>query len=152
MTTPVTDPAGLASAELLKRVAMAPKLSQALGDFHLTAWDEQRRVLRADFTVRPEHCHSDGRIAQGGFVTGWLDGVMAFAVILETGGRQTVHSLEIKVSFLERVSPGEGYVEGRVVRRGRRVAFVEGWLYNAQGQLAAQASSSGMLTDVPVLL
>jgi acyl-coenzyme A thioesterase PaaI-like protein len=31
------------------------------------------------------------------------------------------------------------------VRRGKRVAFLEGELYNAEGRLAAQASSTGML-------
>jgi len=73
---------------------------------------------------------------------------MAHAVIHDTDHRQTVFSLEIKVSFYEKVGPGEGRVEGRVIRRGKRVAFLEASLYNPDGKLAAQASSTGVLADL----
>jgi acyl-coenzyme A thioesterase PaaI-like protein len=56
-----------------------------------------------------------------------------------------VFSLEIKVSFYEKVGPGEGTVEGRVIRRGKRIAFMEAALYNADGKLAAEATSTGIL-------
>lgn len=135
-------------AALLERIRMDAGLSEAMGGFHLTGWDRAQGVVSAAFTVRPEYCHTGGRIAQGGFVTGWLDAAMAFAVMLETEGRQTVFSLEIKTSFFEKVGPGAGQVQARVVRRGRRVAFLEAWLYNADGQLAARASSTGMLAEL----
>jgi len=134
-------------AALFERIRMEPKLSEAMGDFRLTGWDAAQRIIGAAFTVRPEYCHSGGRVAQGGFITGWMDAAMAFAVMIETEGRQTVFSLEIKASFFEKVGPGAGRVQARVVRRGRRVAFLEAWLYNADGQLAAQASSTGMLVE-----
>jgi acyl-coenzyme A thioesterase PaaI-like protein len=35
-----------------------------------------------------------------------------------------------------------------VVRRGRRVAFMEAALYSPEGKLAAQASSTGVLADL----
>ena len=49
------------------------------------------------------------------------------------------------MSFLERVGPGEGRVQGRVLRRGKRVAFLEAELFNPEGRLAARATSTGML-------
>ena len=87
-------------------------------------------------------------IAQGGFITAWLDAAMAHAVIHDTDHAQTVFSLEIKVSFYEKVGPGDGRVEGRVVRRGKRVAFLEASLFNAEGKLAAQATSTGILANL----
>jgi uncharacterized protein (TIGR00369 family) len=134
-------------AALLQRIRMSDDLSQAMGGFALRSWDAAQGVVNAGFTVQPQYCHSDGRIAQGGFITGWLDAAMAFAVILETAGEQTVNSLEIKVSFYEKVGPGPGRVQARVARRGRRVAFLEASLFNAEGKLAAQATSTGMLVD-----
>jgi uncharacterized protein (TIGR00369 family) len=92
-------------------------------------------------------CHSGG-VVQGGFITGWLDAAMAHAVLHDTNHAQTVFSLEIKVSFYEKVGPGEGWVEGRVIRRGKRVAFLEAALYNAAGKLAAEATSTGLLADI----
>ncbi len=120
-------------------------LQESMGDFHVVTWDAEIRVLRAAFTVRREYCHTNGTIAQGGFITAWLDAAMAHAVLHETAHGFNVASLEIKVSFLERVGPGAGTVTGRVVRRGKRAAFLEGELFNAEGRLAAQATSTGML-------
>lgn len=131
--------------DLEARIRSGKALQESMGDFHVLAWDPQARSVRAAFTVRREYCHTNGTIAQGGFVTAWLDAAMAHAVLHDTGQAFGVVSLEIKVSFLERVGPGEGIAVGRVVRRGKRVAFLEGDLYNAEGRLAAQASSTGML-------
>jgi uncharacterized protein (TIGR00369 family) len=132
-----------------ERIRSGKALSESMGNFHVTGWDGERRVATAAFTVRREYCHTNGTIAQGGFITAWLDAAMAHAVMLDTDRRQSVFTLEIKVSFYEKVGPGEGRVEGRVIRRGRRVAFLEASLFNPDGQLAAQASSTGVLVELP---
>jgi uncharacterized protein (TIGR00369 family) len=131
--------------DLDARIRSGKALSESMGDFHVTGWDPERKVLKAGFTVRREYCHTNGTIAQGGFVTAWLDAAMAHAVIHDTDHAQTVFSLEIKISFYEKVGPGAGRVEGRVIRRGKRVAFLEAALYNPEGKLAAEASSTGLL-------
>ena len=134
--------------DLDERIRSGKALSESMGNFHVTGWDPERKVLSAAFTVRREYCHTNGTIAQGGFITAWLDAAMAHAVMHETDHKQTVFSLEIKVSFYEKVGPGEGRTEARVVRRGKRVAFLEASLYNPQGKLAAEATSTGMLADL----
>ena len=134
--------------DLEARIRSGKALSESMGDFHVTGWDPARRTLDAAFTVRREYCHTNGTIAQGGFITAWLDAAMAHAVLHDTHHAQTVFSLEIKVSFYEKVGPGEGWVEGRVIRRGKRVAFLEAALYNAEGKLAAEATSTGLLADI----
>ena len=134
--------------DLEARIRSGQALRESMGNFHVTDWDGSRRVLTAAFTVRREYCHTNGTIAQGGFITAWLDAAMAHAVIHDTDHAQTVFSLEIKVSFYEKVGPGNGRVEGRVVRRGKRVAFLEASLFNAEGKLAAQATSTGILANL----
>lgn len=134
--------------DLDERIRSGRALSESMGGFHVTGWDPERRVLSAAFTVRREYCHSNGTIAQGGFITAWLDAAMAHALIHDTQHAQTVFSLEIKVSFYEKVAPGPGRVEGRVIRRGKRVAFLEASLFNPDGKLAAQATSTGVLADL----
>jgi uncharacterized protein (TIGR00369 family) len=134
--------------DLDARIRSGQALSESMGNFRVTGWDAQRKVASAAFTVRREYCHTNGTIAQGGFITAWLDAAMAHAVMHDTGHAQTVFSLEIKVSFYEKVGPGEGTVEGRVIRRGKRIAFMEAALYNAAGQLAAEATSTGILAPL----
>ena len=134
--------------DLDARIRSGQALSESMGGFHVTGWDAGRKVVSAAFTVRREYCHTNGTIAQGGFITAWLDAAMAHAVIHDTGHAQTVFSLEIKVSFYEKVGPGAGRVEGRVIRRRKRVAFLEAALYNAEGKLAAEATSTGLLADL----
>jgi len=134
--------------DLDERIRSGKALSESMGNFHVTGWDPERKVLSAAFTVRREYCHTNGTIAQGGFITAWLDAAMAHAVMHETDHKQTVFSLEIKVSFYEKVAPGEGRVDARVIRRGKRVAFLEASLYNPQGKLAAEATSTGILADL----
>ncbi len=127
------------------RIRSGRALFESMGGFHVTAWDAGLKQVTAAFTVKRDYCHTNGTIAQGGFITAWLDAAMAHAVLHDSDHVFNVASLEIKVSFLERVGPGPGTVLGRVVRRGKRVAFMEGDLYNPDGRLAAQATSTGML-------
>jgi acyl-CoA thioesterase len=124
-------------------------LFDALGGFHVTGWDAASRTLQAAFTVRPAFCHTHGTTAQGGFITAWLDASMAHAVLYDTDQTQTISSLEIKVSFLERVGPGPGRTEARIIRRGARVAFLSADLITPDGKLAATATSTGLI--IPAL-
>lgn len=127
------------------RIRSGDALRQLLGDFRVTSWDGEQRALWGAFTVRREFCHTNATIAQGGFVTGWLDMAMAHAVQRATDHGFNVASLEIKVSFLEAVGPGEGKVLARIARLGKRIAFLEGELFNPLGKLAARASSTALL-------
>lgn len=121
-------------------------LLEALGGMEIESIDAQAGVARLIFNVLPGFCHSGGRIAQGGFVTAWLDSAMAHAIIHHTRRESSVASLEIKVSFLEQVGPGRVLAEGRIRRLGRRVAFLEGSLFSEDGsRLLATATSTGML-------
>lgn len=126
-------------------------LHEAMGGFHVLAWDAGAKALTAGFTVRPEFCHTNATIAQGGFITAWLDAAMATAVLYDSDKQLNVASLEIKVTFLERVGPGPGTAMGRIVRRGNRVAFLTGDLFNADGKLAAQATSTGLIIPMTPL-
>ena len=136
------------SDDFQARVRSGRALMEAMGNFHVLHWDATKRELRAGFTVRREFCHTNGTTAQGGFVTAWLDAAMAHAVMLDSERKLNVASLEIKVSFLQRMGPGSGTVTARVIRRGRRVAFMEAELFDAKGDMTARATSTGLMVDL----
>ena len=128
--------------------ANAPMMNH-IGFEALDAYVREEKRLRVAFMVRAEFCHSGGRIAQGGFVTAWLDSAMAHVVLLDSKGVENIASLEIKVSFIAAVSPGPVVAEARIVKKGKRIAFLEANLYDLQGKHLASATQTAMLTAMP---
>lgn len=98
-----------------------------------------RAVL--EFMCAPEMCHSGG-VAQGGFVTGWIDAAMAHAVIARYTEEFWVATLEIKVSFFRPATPGLVVAEGVIERAGKQTVFTEGRLLDEDGVVLAKASST----------
>ena len=124
-----------------------PELMASLGGFSVVEADPGAGRVRMRFNALRRFCHSNGTTVQGGFITAWLDCAMAHAVHFQSGFTCAVSSLEIKVSFLERVGPGVVFVDARIVRRGRRVAFLEAVLLDENGRQLATASSTAMLAQ-----
>ncbi len=119
-------------------------LLQTIGFSKLLKTDPEAGTARVRFVARPEFAHTNGTIVQGGIITAWLDNAMAFAVV----GRDptaALASLELKVTFLERVGVETFEVEARIVRWGRSIVFLEADLWSSDGRLLARASSTGKL-------
>ena len=101
--------------------------------------DAGRAVL--EFTCAPSMCHSGG-VAQGGFVTGWIDAAMAHACIARYTNDFWIATLEVKVSFFRPVGPGTVLAEGWIERAGKQTVFAEGRLLDREGNVLAKASST----------
>lgn len=118
-----------------------PSVLTALGDGVCRELDGEAGRAVMEFTVRPEFCHSGG-VAQGGFVTGWIDAAMAHAVIGRYGQQYWVASLEIKISFFRPARPGKVRAEGWIERAGRQTVFCEGRLLDLDGEVLAKGTST----------
>ena len=105
---------------------------------------EGRAVL--EYEAKASQCHSGG-VVQGGFVTGWIDAAMAHAAIAMVGDDVTPMTLELKVSFFAPARPGTVFAEGWAIKHGRRTAFYEGALKDANGTLLAKATSTMTMMD-----
>jgi uncharacterized protein (TIGR00369 family) len=121
-------------------------LLESMGFVQVLSTDRKLGVVRAEFEAMKRFCHTNSTIVQGGFISGWLDFSMAQAVIVRAAEPVGVASLELKVNFLQRVGPGRVIAEGRVLRMGRRVAFLEASLFDPAGAVLATASSTALLT------
>ena len=62
--------------------------------------DSKRGICRFRFEIVPAFCHSQGRICQGGFLTGMVDTAMAHAAMAKGSFAFAVPTLELKISFL----------------------------------------------------
>lgn len=122
----------------------ARPLLDAIGFSGLVRIDQTTGSARVRYIARPEFAHSGGLVVQGGFVTSWLDSAMAIAVSARDSG-STVATLELKVSFLERVEVSTFEVEAKIVRWGGSIVFLGADLFSVDGRLLAIASSTGKL-------
>jgi uncharacterized protein (TIGR00369 family) len=102
--------------------------------------DSERGICRCSFEIVPAFCHSQGRICQGGFLTGMIDIAMAHAAIARGRFACAVPTLELKMSFLEAVGPGAVFAEGRILRWGGSVGFLDGDIKDANGRMIVHAT------------
>jgi uncharacterized protein (TIGR00369 family) len=92
-----------------------------------------------DYEARPEHLNSFG-IVHGGAVMSLLDVVMSSAArSLEP--QMGMITIELKTSFM-RPAVGALLGRGEVLHRTRKMAFVQGRVEDAQGQLCAHATGT----------
>jgi len=134
------DASSLSDAEMLKHIQenIVPATRSLNGEF--LELDSRRGFSRCRFKIVPAFCHSQGTICQGGFLTGMVDIAMANAALAKERFTCAVPTLELKVSFFEPVGLGHVIAEGRVLRWGGSVGFLEGELRDEQGNLAVHAT------------
>jgi acyl-CoA thioesterase len=112
-----------------------------LGDGKVISLDADSGRSTLEFTCKPEMCHSGG-VAQGGFVTGWIDAAMAHACIARYTTAFWIATLELKVSFFKPTPPGRVIAEGWIERGGKQTVFAEGRLLDEKGDVLAKATST----------
>ena len=112
-----------------------------LGIKKILKLDSKKGIASAVYSAKKNMCHS-GNIVQGGFITGWLDAVMALACMCKVGSDVLVLSLEIKTTFIKSVNPGEVVVNARVIKTGNSIAFLEGDIFDKKNNLLAKANQT----------
>lgn len=122
-------------------IEAGPEVLATLGDGRVRESDGETGRAVVEFTCKPEMCHSGG-VAQGGFVTGWIDSAMAHACIARYTTAFWIATLEVKVSFFKPATPGLVVAEGWIERAGKQTVFTEGRLLDEDGEILAKASST----------
>ena len=117
-----------------------PPAVELLGYRLLTA-DAERGEAQAEFLARPEFLNLMGNV-QGGFLTAMLDAVASTALLAQLPSDHVAPTLELKTSFVRPAPPGRLLGHGRVVHRGRTIAFLAGELTDEDGTLLATASAT----------
>ncbi len=95
------------------------------------------------FAPRPEHMNSFD-VTHGGAVMTFLDVIMATAA-RSVDPDMGVVTIEMKTTFMRPAKVPEGQVlvgKGHLQHRTRSMAFTEGSVFDAQGQLCAHATGT----------
>lgn len=85
---------------------------------------------------------------QGGFVAAMLDDTMGPALVTMSGGAEVPVSADMNVSFIKPVLPGRVIGKGRVVSRGKLIAYLEAELFDESGALLARATSTARIVSL----
>jgi acyl-CoA thioesterase len=104
--------------------------------------------VRLSVRVRDELCNTAGAPVHGGVYSALVD--MAVGGALSTiheasagGVGQT--TLDLNVSFIAGTRQGEVFAEGRILRRGRTIAFGEATITDSDGKLLAVGRATYMI-------
>jgi uncharacterized protein (TIGR00369 family) len=131
---------GLAQLEALLRSGRKPGILESL-QFEFVEVAPGRAV----FAGRPgDHSYNPLGIVHGGYAATLLDSACGCAVHSQLTAAQAYTTLDLNVSFHKPITRDTGVVraEGRVISLGRRVAFAEADLRDADGKLYASATST----------
>ncbi len=112
------------------------------------SFDKETETVEMSF-VAPASFITHRDAVQGGLVAGFLDEVMGVAHVCATEGREAPLNLEISMTSLRPVRQGPFQGRGRVVRRGKRVIFLEGELFDEDGNVLARSTSTAIPTPRP---
>ena len=90
-------------------------------------------------------CRNPMGYVQGGIVVAMLDDAAAFAAIIKSGKRIGIPTIELKTSFFAPAKAGVPlYAEGRCLKLGKRIAFMEADLFDEEGTLLARLTTSAI--------
>lgn len=111
----------------------------ALTPFSILEADAERGLVRVEFKSQPAFGNMFGHI-QGGFAVAMLDLPISLAGLLKL--QRWLPTVEIKTSFLAPTRLGVCIGEGQIIRAGNSIAFAEGKLWGADGELTVHATAT----------
>jgi uncharacterized protein (TIGR00369 family) len=103
--------------------------------------------IRVQFEATEAFTNPIGNV-QGGLLAAMLDDTLGPALATTFAAHEFAPTLELKVSFVRPARPGTMIGTGWVVHRGGSVAFLQGELHDAKGELLATASATARLIRV----
>jgi uncharacterized protein (TIGR00369 family) len=138
---------GLEQLRALIAAGRRPGIADSL-DFNLV---EVERGFAAFEGVPGQHAYNPIGMVHGGYAATLLDSACGCAAHASLEAGQGYTTLEIKVAYHKALTDRIGKVraEARVLSIGKRVAFTEGKLVDANGTVYATATSTLLVMSAP---
>jgi len=124
--------------ELVRRRMKESRSTDLLG-FEVESVHKGRAIFRLD--VRPSHKQIHG-VVHGGILAALADTTAAIAAYTAVPRGTEIVTVELKINFFRPVWKAQLRAEGKVVRRGKTVGYVECEVTDENGRAIAKASST----------
>jgi uncharacterized protein (TIGR00369 family) len=118
-----------------------PPPAAALLGWEIEAVDPKTGTIEVRFSAREEFLNLAGNV-QGGFLAAMLDATLGPALATTFSDGEWAPTISLNVQFVRPAKPGRLRGRGRVVRRGRDIAFLEGELYDGSDIVATATASA----------
>ena len=102
--------------------------------------------IEMEFEGKHEFTHSDGKVIQGGFVTGMLDAPMAHLLMGLFEFKVIPMTLDLNVSFLAPSRQGKLRAIAEALQLGKSTAFMASKLYQEETLVATSTSTVRLVT------
>lgn len=129
--------------DVMEGRAEPPPAARLLG-FRLVEIDPDEGTIEVAFTAGEQFLNPAGTV-QGGFLAAMLDDTLGPALVATLGDGEWAPTTDLHVQFLRPAKPGELRGHGRIVRRGRDIAFMAGELRDLDGELLATATATAAI-------
>jgi uncharacterized protein (TIGR00369 family) len=129
--------------DLMEGRAAPPPAAVLLGWEPVSA-DPEAGTIEVAFTATEQFLNLVG-VVQGSFLAAMLDATLGPALVATLGPGQFAPTTDLHVQFLRPAHPGRLTGRGRVVRRGKDIAFLAGELLDDGGQIAAVATATAQI-------
>jgi uncharacterized protein (TIGR00369 family) len=129
--------------DLMEGRAAPPPAAVLLGWEPVSA-DPEAGTIEVAFTATEQFLNLVG-VVQGGFLAAMLDATLGPALVATLGPGQFAPTTDLHVQFLRPAHPGRLTGRGRVVRRGKDIAFLAGELLDDGGQIVAVATATAQI-------
>jgi uncharacterized protein (TIGR00369 family) len=123
---------------------VAPPPAAILLGWELVAVDPAAGTIEVAFTATDQFLNPAG-VIQGGLLAAMLDDTLGPALVATLGPGQFAPTADLHVQFLRPARPGRLTGRGRVVRRGKDIAFMAGELLDDSGQVVAAATATAVI-------
>lgn len=143
--TDQTTPPAMSDADMLARFQNSkkrPACSDTLG-MRVTSLSQADKSLTMDFEVPDSFANPTGAV-QGGFIAALLDEAMGTVCIIASNVTMTAPTLEMKISYFQRLMPGPARVTTQVLKWGKSVVFLEASCFDPDGRLVAKATATAL--------
>ena len=111
------------------------------------AVDPEAGTIEVAFTATKQFLNPIG-VIQGGLLAAMLDDTLGPALVATLGPGQFAPTADLHVQFLRPAYPGRLIGRGRIVRRGKDIAFMAGELLDDSGQIVAAATATALIRAV----
>ena len=129
--------------DVMEGRADPPPAAELLG-FKLIEIDPDEGTIEVAFTATDQFLNPAGTV-QGGFLAAMLDDTLGPALVATLADGEWAPTTDLHVQFTKPVKPGELRGSGRIVKRGKEIAFLAGELRDSDGDLVATATATAAI-------
>jgi uncharacterized protein (TIGR00369 family) len=118
-----------------------PPPAAALLGWEPQAVNPEAGTIELLFTAKEEFLNLAGHV-QGGFLAAMLDATLGPALAVTLSDREWSPTITLNVQFMRPAKAGRLGGRGRVVRRGRDIAFLAAELFDSEGVIATAPATA----------